>query len=93
LEGTPNGAPGWTDTGSLETRTLLDDGHVGPAVAGSIGLHVYLTERFFLGVEYKDMVLFGKDFSPTAAGEREGLLKPSGTVGEAAFGFMLGLGF
>ena len=83
----------WSDTRTLETRQLLDEGHIGPAVEGAIGLHVYVTERFFIGAEYKVIDLFGKDFTPTAAGSREGLLTTQGTTSESAIGFMLGFGF
>jgi len=93
LNGTPTNPSGWNDTHTLETRDLLDEGHIGPAVEGAIGLHVYVTERFFIGAEYKVIDLIAKDFSPTAAGSQEGLLTTQGTTSESAIGFMLGFGF
>jgi opacity protein-like surface antigen len=93
LEGTPALGTIWGDTGTAETRTLLDDGRAGPALSGAIGLHVYLTERFFIGAEYRVLDLMRKDFSPTAAGLNEGLITTRGAVSETAVGFMLGFGF
>jgi opacity protein-like surface antigen len=93
LEGTPINSPGWQDTGTMETRPLVDDGHVGPAIEGAIGVHVYVTERFFVGAEYKVLDLVGKDFTPTAAGRLEGLATPAGSTTESAIGLMLGFGF
>ena len=93
LDGTPINSKTWYDTPTTETRRLLDSGHMGPAFEGAIGLHVYLTERLFIGAEYKVMDLLGKDFSPTAAGQLEGVLKANGNVSESSIGFMLGFGF
>jgi hypothetical protein len=93
LDGTPINGTTWSDTGTAETRTLLDDGHAGLALEGAIGTYVYFTERFFIGAELKLTSLGGKDFQPTAAGIHEGLLAPNGAVSEAGIGFMLGLGF
>lgn len=93
LDGTPINASSWADTHTTETRQLLNSSDVGPAIEGAIGLHVYLTKRLFIGAEYKILDLIGKDFSPTAAGQSEGLTKTSGTVAESSIGFMLGLGF
>jgi len=93
LDGTPINLTTWSDTGTSETRRLLDSSHIGPALEGAVGLHVYITQRFFIGAEYKVMALFGKDFSPTANGVHEGLLSSNGNVGESSIGLMLGLGF
>jgi len=93
LDGTPINSMTWKDTPTTETRQLLDSSQVGPVFEEAIGLHVYLTKRFFIGAEYKVMELIGKDFSPTAAGQSEGLLKTSGSVSESSIGLMLGLGF
>jgi len=93
LDGTPINASTWTDTPTTETRRLLDSSHIGPALEGAIGLHVYLTPRFFVGAEYKVMELIGKDFSPTAAGATEGVVTTHGIVSESSIGLMLGLGF
>jgi hypothetical protein len=93
LDGTPINGSTWSDTPTTETRSLLDDGHMGVAAEGAIGVYFYFTERFFLGVEYKEVDLLGKDFVPTNAGVREGLLNPDGSVAESAIGFTLGFGF
>jgi opacity protein-like surface antigen len=93
LDGTPINSTTWSDTPTTETRQLLDSSHVGPALEGAIGLHVYITKRLFVGAEYKVMELFEQDFSPTAAGQTEGLQKTSGIVTESSIGLMLGLGF
>lgn len=93
LDGTPINGTSWSDTGTTETRSLLDDGHMGAAAEGAVGVYFYFSEKFFIGVEYKVLALMGKDFSPTNAGVREGLLSPDGGVGESAIGFTLGLGF
>jgi opacity protein-like surface antigen len=93
LNGTPTNPSGWNGTGAMETRALFDDGHIGPAVEGAIGVHVYVTTRFFVGVEYKVIDLIGKDFTPTAAGQLQGLTNTDGTVSESAIGLMLGFGF
>jgi len=83
----------WNDTRTTETRSLLDSSHVGAAIEGAVGLHIYLTQRVFVGAEYKVIDLIGKDFSPTAAGQQEGLLSANGTTGMSSIGFMLGFGF
>lgn len=93
LDGTPTNSIPWSDTKTTETRRLLDSSHVGPAFEGAVGVHIYLMERLFVGVEYKALDLVGKDFVPTAAGRSEGLLTTSGTVGMSAIGLMLGFGF
>jgi opacity protein-like surface antigen len=92
LDGTPVNST-WSDTGTTETRQLLDSREIGPALEGAIGLHVYLTKRLFVGAEYKVLELIGKDFSPTSAGQTEGIVKTSGIVTESSIGLMLGLGF
>jgi len=83
----------WSDTGTSEDRLLYDDGHIGPALEGAIGMHIYFTERFFVGAELKVLSLIGKDFSPTAAGINEGLVNTRGAVSESGLGLMIGLGF
>ena len=47
--------------------------HGRSAIEGAIGMHIYFTERFFIGAELKILDLEGKDFTPTAAGTNEGL--------------------
>jgi opacity protein-like surface antigen len=93
LDGTPINSSTWTDSPTTETRRLLDSSHIGPALEGAIGLHIYLTPRFFVGAEYKVVELFNKDFSPNAAGELEGLQTSRGTFAESSIGLMLGIGF
>jgi opacity protein-like surface antigen len=93
LKGVPFNGFGWTDTNTSEERRIYDDGHVGPALSGAVGLHVYLTEQFFIGAEYRFIALIGKDFEPTAEGRREGLAATDGSVSESGIGFMLGFGF
>jgi hypothetical protein len=93
LTGVPFNGTTWADTGTAETRTLLDDGHLGMALEGSVGAYVYFTERFFIGAELKVLDLPGKDFQPTSAGLQEGLLAPNGAVSETGIGLMIGLGF
>jgi hypothetical protein len=58
-----------------------------------VGLHIYFTERFFIGAEYKMTALPGSDFRPTSAGLLEGLTNTNGSVTESAVGLMIGLGF
>lgn len=93
LEGEPMNPSVWSDTGTSEERALYDNGHLGAAFEGAIGLHIYLTERFFIGAEYKVIDLLGKEFTPTPAGQLEGLTNTDGNVSESAIGFMLGFGF
>jgi opacity protein-like surface antigen len=93
LDGSPINSTSWNDTRTTETRSLLDSSHVGAAIEGAVGLHIYLTQRVFVGAEYKVIDLIGKDFSPTAAGQQEGLLSANGTTGMSSIGFMLGFGF
>jgi len=93
LDGAPINGTTWSDTGTAEPRTLVDDGHMGAALEGAIGIHIYFTEQFFIGAELKILSLGGKDFTPTPAGIHEGLLDPRGGVSESGIGFMLGLGF
>jgi opacity protein-like surface antigen len=93
LKGVPFDGFAWTDTNTSEERRMYDNGHVGPALGGAVGLHVYLTEQFFIGAEYRFIGLLGKDFEPTAEGRREGLAPTHGSVVESGIGFMLGFGF
>lgn len=92
LNGTPFNST-WSDTGTTETRSLMDDGHVGAALEGGVGAYVYFTERFFIGAEYKWVGFIGKDFDPTAAGAHEGLLSSTGRFVSPSIGFTLGYGF
>jgi len=93
LTGIPINGSTWSDTGTTESRQLLNDGHIGPAFEGAVGMHIYFTERFFVGAELKILALPGKAFTPTAAGANEGLQNPTSTLSEAGLGLMLGLGF
>ena len=93
LKGHPINGTTWSDTGTIESRDLVDNGHAGLAISGAVGIHIYFTERFFIGAEYKRTALMGRRFDITNAGAREGLLKPDGTLGQGGIGFMLGLGF
>jgi hypothetical protein len=93
LQAIPINATTWRDAATTETRNLYDDGHVGPAMEGAVGIHIFFTERFFVGVELKVLSLIGKDFIPTAAGVTEGLGNTRGSVSESGLGLMLGLGF
>ena len=93
LDGTTVNSSVWEETNTTETRSLVHDGHVGPAFEGAVGAHLYLTDRFFIGAEYKVLSLIGKKFTPTPAGRLEGLSAPDGSVGISAIGLMLGFGF
>jgi opacity protein-like surface antigen len=93
LTGSPINGTTWSDTGTTEQRQLLDSGHIGAALEGAIGLHIYFTERFFIGAELKVLDLMGQEFEPTAAGAHEGLQRPDRTVAESGIGLMIGLGF
>jgi len=93
LKSTPVTGFAWSDTGTMEQRDLYDDGHLGLALEGAIGMHIYFTERFFVGAELKIVDLFGKDFTPTAAGSQQNLGNTRGSVSETGLGFMFGLGF
>ncbi len=93
LEGTPINGTTWSDTGTTENRTLLDDGQIGLALEGAVGTHIFFTERVFVGIELKILALAGKEFEPTSAGVHEGLLSPRRGTSEAVLGLMLGLGF
>jgi len=62
----------WADTGTIETRTLFDDRSTTVAAGWAIGMDWYLTERFLLGLEYRNSYFRAKQ-SPTAAGTALGL--------------------
>ncbi len=93
LEGVPINASSWSDTSTTETRRLFDDGHAGAALEGAIGMHIFFTERFFVGAEFKVLGLFGKDFQPTSAGVLEGMRNSQGAISSSGIGLMIGLGF
>jgi len=93
LDGMPINGTAWSDTSTTEVRELYDHSHAGLAMGGAVGMHIYFTERFFIGAEYKATLLFGNDFKPTTAGRLEGLNNTEGSVGMAGLGLMIGLGF
>ncbi len=93
LQASPINGFSWPDTGTSEDRNLYKEGHTGPALEGAIGIYFYFVENFFIGAEYKEIGLFGPDFSPTMAGRSEGLGDTKGSVGESMIGFMAGFGF
>ena len=56
-------------------------------------MHVYFTERFFVGAEQAPVSLPGKPFAYRRHILNENLQNPTSTVSEAGIGLMLGLGF
>ena len=71
LIGTPRGGTTWSGGGS-ETRTLVDESKSSLALGGGIGLDLFLTESFFMGVELRGVWLGGMNTDDTAALESSG---------------------
>ena len=72
MDSQPQSGRTWSDTGTTENRTLFDDRSTTLALGWAVGMEAYLTEHFFLGLEYRN-TYFGAQQSPTAAGRAQGL--------------------
>ncbi len=58
----------WTDTGTSEVRTIVEDAASALGYAGGLGIDVNLTDRIVLGAEARYQGSQKKDFSLTSEG-------------------------
>ena len=73
LETTPNSGFAWSDTGTGETRTLVDDSKWGLATTARFGVDFMVAEPTIFTVELGWTGLSNSDYAATAAGRDLGL--------------------
>lgn len=78
LELTPNGAV-WADTGTRETRKIIDGSASAAAVAWGVGADWFPTakDNFFLGLELRGNYLASANYGVTAQGRAAGFTEAS----------------
>ena len=83
----------WTDTGTSESRVLLDETKTSLAVGYGLGLDVFFTDEFFTGLEYRGTFLAHKDFDETAGARSDGLSFKDGSLNAQALLLKIGVKF
>jgi opacity protein-like surface antigen len=68
----PNGSSTWSDTGTNETRDIVDDKATGFAAAFGFGADAFITEAFFIGMELRGTYLGKTNYGVTPAGRALG---------------------
>ena len=63
----------WTDTGTTERRTLVDDHAWQAAASAGVGLDFYFTEHVFMGLEARETALGRHRYRTTADGQALGV--------------------
>ncbi len=94
LELTPNGAT-WSDTGTAETRKIMDGSASAAAVAYGVGADWFPAARdhFFLGLELRGNYLASADYGVTAQGRAAGFTNANGDLSYSNLFLRAGLKF
>lgn len=89
LDSAPKAGSTWTDTGTTETRTLMDADGRGLAVKISAGADYAVTDHFLAGgfLAYNNMG--GAAYGVTDAGRKQGLAGRGGALTAITFGISL----
>ena len=70
---TPGPGITWADTHTSEPRQTIDSIRWGPIATVGFGLDLFLTERWFLGFQYRNVFFPALMHQPTAAGQALGV--------------------
>jgi opacity protein-like surface antigen len=70
-------SPGWSDTGTRETRRFIDNTVTGFAGGAGIGMDISLTSNLFIGAEARGTYLGSGDYGTTAQAKALGLMGPA----------------
>lgn len=85
VDATPNVGFGWSDTGTAETRTLVDDSRWGLAYTGRVGIDFLVSEPSVFSLEFGWTGVDNADAEATRAGKDLGLEEVTGNVSAVTF--------
>lgn len=89
----PYGTNTWSDTSTTESRVLLDETKSSLALGFGVGIDFYVTQRLFLGTEFRAVALGHRRYDQTAQAASVGLDLQKNGLDTQALLFRLGLQF